>query len=772
MWDAGESIGLAVKQTKQNIGCQSEDYWSAIYNLYGDPKFGWQGPPAGAGSAPRLKQGEPPSSANVVIPDYLVNRIEGEDYVEIPGGHIMSVPNKPAVPYYRVFYDYPQGYQIQDVTITNRSEPITSTSLNIPNCPLGQPGQSASAQLQQSQSQEWWPEKDFEWNVQENPDGITLAITIYPFFYNPLTTNYQFYKNYTFNIVHTVSNIRITKLAINTPHYALDRTTGYIEFSDGAEGGIPQAGTDIVVEASFKKMGSNEIIGSVPLRTLKNIRGRTSCSFDWSSEGGIPPGSLVEVVLRDTAGNLLASKIEMLGQAPILDITEYSISPQQCKTGDSVNVNMRLKNNDNSSTFSGTAVIQVRNNAGETIQEFDHQFTDLAPGGTLSVEDAWSTSGAGEGTYHIMGYASYGNNSVLPRIAEVNVGVSLTLIGAIWQNPPSCNGRMVRLSGQYRGWEAGYGSPPVTRSDWVLSDGTGSIYVSGNSLGLRYPDDLAKPVTVDGVVRLKNAQPYIEIAVMPPRVLTIGATNRTASGARLNGSLSSLGSTATANISFQWGTNPGKYTDETTPAAINIARDFSFDLDGLVPGKTYYFRAKAAGAGTVYGAEMTFATLKQFSLAIAVVGNGNTSPLAGTYTYMEGAGVSITAVPSAGWVFSHWSGDANASFNPVAVTMNSSKRIIANFVLQGTTIAGIRANPAGYEGQAVKISGEYRGLEGGHGSPPVTRNDWVLRDNTGYIYINGSSLGLTYPGDFGKQVTVNGVVRLKNGQPYIEIPRK
>ncbi len=91
---------------------------------------------------------------------------------------------------------------------------------------------------------------------------------------------------------------------------------------------------------------------------------------------------------------------------------------------------------------------------------------------------------------------------------------------------------------------------------------------------------------------------------------------------------------------------------------------------------------------------------------------------------------------------------------------------------QWGTSPGIKANPTAYDGQAMKISGEYRGSEAGHGTPPVSRNDWVIHDDTGYMYVTGNSLGLTYPGDIGKPVTVSGFVRLKNVQPYIEIARK
>ena len=85
------------------------------------------------------------------------------------------------------------------------------------------------------------------------------------------------------------------------------------------------------------------------------------------------------------------------------------------------------------------------------------------------------------------------------------------------------------------------------------------------------------------------------------------------------------------------------------------------------------------------------------------------------------------------------------------------------------TIADIASDPAGYEGKAVTLSGEYRGWEPGYGSPPVTRSDWVLRDETGGIYVTGKvSPGLDPVKDRGEMITVHGVVRVKDGQAYIE----
>ena len=67
------------------------------------------------------------------------------------------------------------------------------------------------------------------------------------------------------------------------------------------------------------------------------------------------------------------------------------------------------------------------------------------------------------------------------------------------------------------------------------------------------------------------------------------------------------------------------------------------------------------------------------------------------------------------------------------------------------------------------VSGEYRGWEARHGSSPVTRRDGVIQDDTGSIYVTGSASRLRYAEDVGTPIEVRGIVRLKEGQPYLEV---
>ena len=57
------------------------------------------------------------------------------------------------------------------------------------------------------------------------------------------------------------------------------------------------------------------------------------------------------------------------------------------------------------------------------------------------------------------------------------------MIGDINSHPDQFKGQQVEIVGYYRGWnllKEAQGTPPVTRSDWVIADNSGAIYVTGS----------------------------------------------------------------------------------------------------------------------------------------------------------------------------------------------------------------------------------------------------------------------------------------------------
>ena len=95
-----------------------------------------------------------------------------------------------------------------------------------------------------------------------------------------------------------------------------------------------------------------------------------------------------------------------------------------------------------------------------------------------------------------------------------------------------------------------------------------------------------------------------------PAVTTNGADNVTSASATLQGSLEDFGTADNVTVCFEWGTSAsGPYPDATSDQTKNSTGPFSADLNGLIPGTTYYYRAKAVGDGTAYGDEKSFTTL-------------------------------------------------------------------------------------------------------------------------------------------------------------------
>jgi hypothetical protein len=105
------------------------------------------------------------------------------------------------------------------------------------------------------------------------------------------------------------------------------------------------------------------------------------------------------------------------------------------------------------------------------------------------------------------------NNGPVPPPQPVRSSNGVT-VKAIQQNPTHFTEKEIVLEGVFRGWTGKCVSPFITRSDWVLEDETGCIYVTGRipaSLSPFHPKGEA--VLVQGrVITTKNGKPVIKAA--------------------------------------------------------------------------------------------------------------------------------------------------------------------------------------------------------------------------------------------------------------------
>jgi len=76
-----------------------------------------------------------------------------------------------------------------------------------------------------------------------------------------------------------------------------------------------------------------------------------------------------------------------------------------------------------------------------------------------------------------------------------------------------------------------------------------------------------------------------------------------------------------------------------------------------------------------------------YTLTVDTVGSGTVIKDPNLTAYPEGSVVTLTAVPSAGWSFSEWSGDASGNNNPINITMDNNKTVIAIFTQDQYTLS-------------------------------------------------------------------------------------
>lgn len=83
--------------------------------------------------------------------------------------------------------------------------------------------------------------------------------------------------------------------------------------------------------------------------------------------------------------------------------------------------------------------------------------------------------------------------------------------------------------------------------------------------------------------------------------------------------------------------------------------------------------------GRIIVAGEEYTVTQNTSLLMTTTTDGNGS-VTGSGPYQTNASATLSATPSSGFAFSHWTGDAVGSANPLTVNMDSSKAVMAHFI--------------------------------------------------------------------------------------------
>jgi len=419
--DSAESVGQSFKALKVHLSDDEGDYWAAEYNLYGDPKYGARPTTTALASPVETAATAPITSVAVTVPDYEVTTAgPGEHYVQIPSenGSLLIEDGKPIVPVFYKEIDYASGYRVQDVVLTARSGLTTATGLSITVTSLATDSVASASVSSSSDGDEWWPAltQTFDWTIREHPDGSsTLVIRMYPFYYNSQTTNVKFYQNYSFTIQVISSTVEIESL-----------TTDKNAYSQGDEVLVDlwlnNSGTeqDVIVNAVVRAEDSGEVVDGLLLRSLKGLTGTASFSPRWDSTGFAPGYYRIEAEVRDTAGHVLDRRMEQFRLGICSgEVTIFTATPTFFDPGETITISMAFSNT-GTVPITGTAIVEIQDESGKLVREFNHAVENLPPGNSVAWADSWDTTGAGEGAYHLVGYVLYDSQATELKAVTVS----------------------------------------------------------------------------------------------------------------------------------------------------------------------------------------------------------------------------------------------------------------------------------------------------------------------------------------------------------------
>jgi len=415
-WDIEESIGEAVKQVKQGLSDDAYDkFWSAIYHVYGDAKYGSEGPTDKESFKDTTQVLQ---IINISIPPYTVNHTDGKDIVEIPGGNRLFIPERPLVPIYRQYYEYPKDFVIQDVQLTLRSEPNYSTGLNIPDVVIGIPSKGSGVVYTDELDINRWPVKVYEWDTYEIANNTILSITVYPFYYDTLTTNVEFYEFYQFHVNYTISCIDEQWLFLDKNEYEpSENITADIYLNCSVQTPI-----DLVIETSVSSSEPDVTIG-LPLRVLYDAHGLISFSQTWDSTGYEPGSYEFNVIIKDNTSTILCEMKQpfTLGYSE-MQLTDLTVDPQSFEIGELITIDMTYENT-GTIPMSGSLVLEILDMDDIEIDRIIHEFNEIAAGLSQQYSTFYDTTHLEEGSYLIKGYILYDATSTYTITTYISTGI-------------------------------------------------------------------------------------------------------------------------------------------------------------------------------------------------------------------------------------------------------------------------------------------------------------------------------------------------------------
>ena len=341
----------------------------------------------------------PPTKLELNLPRYEVTEHESLHFVRIPGGQMLiEEEGRPQVPYFVEFLDYPRGYRVRNVVLKERSGAEETTGLRLTAVIM-----DMNSTKPVVMKEGLYPDRKHTWRVVEMPDGASrLAVAVYPFDYDPKTTDVTYYRNYDFDIEYVQSSIVLVDLTTDKHSYTPSEPVRvHLTIVNDGE---PR---DVRARASILRGSTGELVAELPAQALAAKADTSSTSLALPTRG-IPNGDYyADVAISDPEGNVLdKEQVGFRVGIPGGEMTRFEVAPQHFRVGDAVKLSLGFKNT-GSTALSGQSIFEIRVK-DSVVAWLTRDFEGLPPGKSRQFADSWKTGGAKENVlYNVVGYVSY-----------------------------------------------------------------------------------------------------------------------------------------------------------------------------------------------------------------------------------------------------------------------------------------------------------------------------------------------------------------------------
>lgn len=365
------------------------------------------------------KADSPPTTISVSLKDFIQSKTdEGLDLIEIEDGSLTAEIGKPVVPYLQKKYLFSKEYSIQSVDMLVREDLKEGTGLKLPVFKFENDQLNHQEKITKAPDAQFYPPQTYTFDIDENEDGTKLlTVTIFPFFYNAQTTDFQYYRKFEFSVLFINSFIHITSFTPEKPIYEPIETPHFdaiIHYEDSKP-------AYVVAQLTIEDE-SNHVIASLPIEELTDLpTGEVNVSFNWINNNNITGNLLARLELNDKEGNLLDFKRSSftVGSSDA-KISEFRISKDRIVPKEPIKFYVKMQNT-GSIKLSGELIIKITENTTE-IKTFSLAFNNIPPMGDFVYEDVWQTTEVTFGKkYFLTAHVLFNSNSSEPAIKYVTL---------------------------------------------------------------------------------------------------------------------------------------------------------------------------------------------------------------------------------------------------------------------------------------------------------------------------------------------------------------